>query len=47
LKGIATKERAAFQLSQAVKKRRVTKMKLSEIMDISRTHASSISHPAM
>ena len=37
LKVIATKERIAFQLAQAMKKKRITKVKLAELMDTSRT----------
>jgi antitoxin HicB len=46
LKGIVTKERIAFQLSQAMKMKRITKMKLAELMDTSRTQSDRILDPA-
>jgi antitoxin HicB len=46
LKAIVTKERIAFQLSQAMKKKRITKVKLAELMDTSRTQIDRILDPA-
>jgi antitoxin HicB len=43
LKAIVTKERIAFQLPQAMKKKRITKVKLAA----PRSTASLIRHPAM
>ena len=46
LKAVVTKERIAFQLAEAMKKRRITKMKLAELMDTSRTQIDRILDPS-
>jgi antitoxin HicB len=46
LKAVAIKERIAFQFSQAIKKKRITKVKLAELMDTSRTQIDRILDPA-
>jgi antitoxin HicB len=46
LQVIVAKERIAFQLSQAMKKKRITKVKLAELMDTSRTQIDRILDPA-
>jgi antitoxin HicB len=45
LSAIVTKERIAFQLQQAMKKKRITKVKLAELMDTSRTQVDRILDP--
>jgi antitoxin HicB len=46
LQSIVAKERIAFQLSQAMKKKRITKVKLAELMDTSRTQIDRILDPS-
>ena len=46
LKAIVTKERIAFQLAEAMKKKRITKGKLAELMDTSRTQIDRILDPS-
>jgi antitoxin HicB len=45
LSAIVGKERIAFQLQQAMKKKRITKVKLAELMDTSRTQVDRILDP--
>ena len=45
LSAIVAKERIAFQLQQAMKKKRITKVKLAELMDTSRTQIDRILDP--
>ena len=45
LTAIVAKERIAFQLQQAMKKKRITKVKLAELMDTSRTQIDRILDP--
>jgi antitoxin HicB len=45
LSAIVAKERIAFQLQQAMKKKRITKVKLAELMDTSRTQVDRILDP--
>jgi antitoxin HicB len=45
LSAIVAKERIAFQLQQAMKKKRITKVKLTELMDTSRTQIDRILDP--
>ena len=42
---IVTKERIAFQLQQAMKKKRISKLKLAQMMDTSRTQIDRILDP--
>ncbi len=42
---IVAKERIAFQLQQAMKKKRISKVKLAEMMDTSRTQIDRILDP--
>ncbi len=45
LSAIVAKERIAFQLQQAMKKKRITKVKLAALMDTSRTQIDRILDP--
>ena len=45
LSAIVAKERIAFQLQRAMKKKRITKVKLAELMDTSRTQIDRILDP--
>jgi antitoxin HicB len=45
LKAIVAKEAIAFQLEKAMKKKRITKVKLAELMDTSRTQVDRILDP--
>ena len=45
LSAIVAKERIAFQLQQAMKKKRITKVKLAELRDTSRTQIDRILDP--
>jgi antitoxin HicB len=45
LSTIVAKERIAFQLQQAMKKKRITKVQLAELMDTSRTQIDRILDP--
>ncbi len=45
LSAIVAKERIAFQLQQAMKKKRITKVKLAKLMDTSRTQIDRILDP--
>jgi antitoxin HicB len=45
LKAIVAKEAIAFQLEKAMKKKRITKVKLAQLMDTSRTQVDRILDP--